>query len=88
VDLQCDLFGEELPPLEPVVSNSGRTAPLAAPCAFRNRANQNCLRLAHRPIIAAGRALTADGRALLHCPAECFNGPGLELSTETHEVTP
>jgi len=88
VDRQCDLFGEESPSLEAAVGNSNGAAGLAAPCAFLNRANKKCLRLAHRPIIAGGRALTANGRALLHCPPECFNGPGLEPSTESHEVTP
>lgn len=71
---QCDLFGEPLPPPEPEPVVELPLSPLAAPCAFRNRSNKPCQRLARKPIMVDGKELRSHGQLFLLCPIECFNG--------------
>jgi len=75
---QCDLFGEPLPAPEPEPVVELPLPPLAAPCAFRNRSNKPCQRLARDPIRLDGKKLRSHGRLLLHCPIACFNGAAAE----------
>jgi hypothetical protein len=75
---QCDLFGEPPPQSQAEEVTKVPLSPLAAPCAFRNRSNKSCQRLARDPIRLDGRTLHYHGRLLLHCPLVCFNGASAE----------
>lgn len=82
---QCDLFGEPLPIPELDLVEM-RLPPLAAPCAFRNRSNNPCQRLAHEPIQLDGKRLYSRGRLLLHCPRACFDGAAAGVIDTLAEV--
>lgn len=94
---QGNLFGSPIdadpPEPEPAQPQAAPPAPLAAPCAFRNRQNLPCRRLACRPILLDGQQLHTAGRPLLMCEPECYNAPpetGIEprhISIEDPEWT-
>jgi len=87
MDIQHDLFGAALAPIvdDPIAEPA--LLPLAAPCGFRNRKNAPCQRLAHRPLRCDGKNLKSNGRPLLHCVMECFNGPSAEdLAAQLEEA--
>ncbi|MAM37741.1 hypothetical protein ACGGKE_18090 (plasmid) [Sphingobium naphthae] len=85
MDLQHDLF-EDLPPLEAEDLPSPALTPLAVPCAWRNRANAPCQRLARRPLNLDGQQMHADGRPLLHCDIACFNGLSAGEAARYHAI--
>src|SRR5690242_15283590 len=74
---QGNLFGSPIdadpPEAEPTQPQEALPVPLAAPCAFRNRRNEPCRRLACRPILLEGQQLHTAGRPLIMCEPDCYN---------------
>ena len=74
MDLQQDLF-EDIPSPETSELPTPMLVPLAVPCAWRNRRDEPCQRLARRPLSLDGQPMHSEGRPLLRCEIACFNGP-------------
>ena len=74
MDLKQDLFDGIQSP-ETSELPTAMLAPLAVPCAWRNRRDEPCQRLARRPLSLNGQPMHAEGRPLLRCDIACFNGP-------------
>ena len=73
--LQADLFAEPEPLDEPTsdLVCEVELEPLAVPCGYKDRTNQPCSRLAHKPVMMDGYQATCRGRRLVHCAPECYN---------------
>ena len=84
MDLQQDLFEDPETPDLP----APRLAPLAVPCAWRNRRDEPCQRLARSPLSLDGQPMHAEGRPLLRCEIACFNGPSAGGGHPDHDTRP
>lgn len=80
MDVQPDMFASEILAPAERAEDAALPQPLAAPCGFRIRRGAPCLRLAHRPLLCEGRQLRSDGRPLLHCEPDCFDGIDAEMN--------
>lgn len=83
MNLQTDLFGEQLTSIEPPADHpaprdaSLRT--LAVPCGFMNNKNKPCLRLGSRPVMLDGVPFVCRGLAMVHCEPDCFRTDAIPM---------